>query len=625
MKHNSKLISLSKAIKNLNTDSKDLQKYAGFISLLAGAGKLLTHLAVPLITGHIGTALFESASEFTIKKTLGLPAAKSGFSYTVFFNSPTYKDSVKYFSLYSVVGLLNKDGQTSGIKDPSNRNIDQVNSDKVSIGRSISASGEAPPIGYRFAPIYGVIEVEPISGEPYYVAASGSVDAAGIFKMQVTDESIASTIQAFSEGKVENIKRETSKEFHPFGESFGAGLAEAFTGIGGQEIEYTRGLDSKETGKRDIIKGMGDIGSAVGLEAGVGLLGGGVGATLNASVGAVAGGTVGGATGGIGASIIGTTFGVAMPLAAAFSGGYAIGRGIDKYTGIGEGLMNWIYSPAAKEGKEYSLKIIAGKWAPHIKDFSISGVYGDLLDKAGKEVNPKYMDPTTNPVWVKSSAESKARGDKPKDGGLFVPNQIIGAVRFTNGSSLNIFASKITQSGTKTNAEINEADLTAKIAKNISLDRFQPIPGVELSGEEVSAANKIVQKNIVSSVNPKEQKPQATSGGAVSSEWSNYLAKTQDGDSMKRVWDRWSPTLGSSPDSFSGFVATWKQLKQLSGLKDLGVRNTSIMIQALGEGRESDSRSPDASNPEKNYSAAYSAIQSGNINAVSSLLKNRVS
>jgi hypothetical protein len=41
IKHNSKLISLSKAIKNLNTDSKDLQKYAGFISLLAGVGKFL--------------------------------------------------------------------------------------------------------------------------------------------------------------------------------------------------------------------------------------------------------------------------------------------------------------------------------------------------------------------------------------------------------------------------------------------------------------------------------------------------------------------------------------------------------------------------------------------------------
>ena len=191
---------------------------------------------------------------------------------------------------------------------------------------------------------------------------------------------------------------------------------------------------------------------------------------------------------------------------------------------------------------------------------------------------------------------------------------------------LNVFASgTFGQEGSKTNAEIKEADLTAKIAKNISLGRFPPIPGVDISGEEIKAANKAVQTAVSSSFSPKTQKPQATSGGAVSSDWSNYLAKTTNGDSMKRVWDRWAPSLGSSPDSYSGFVATWKQLKELSGINDLGIRNTSIMIQALGEAREADSKLQGSTNPEKNYSAAYSAIQSGDINVVSSLLKNKIS
>ena len=92
---------------------------------------------------------------------------------------------------------------------------------------------------------------------------------------------------------------------------------------------------------------------------------------------------------------------------------------------------------------------------------------------------------------------------------------------------------------------------------------------------------------------------------------------------MKSIWDRWSTSLGSSPESYSDFVATWKQLKQLSGLQDMGVRNTSIMIQALGEGIEEDSKNPDPKNTDKNYAKAYSAIQSGDISTVSSLLKNK--
>jgi hypothetical protein len=628
MRHNSKLSSLSKAIITLDSNSKDLQKYAGIVSLLAAAGKFGLHLATPVITGAIGGKLFESASELAISKTLGLAAAKNGFNYTVFFNAPEYKDSIKSFSLNSVVGVLCKDGQTSGLKDDKNKSIDEVNSESVTIGRSISAKGEPPPLGYKFAPIYGVVAIQLLSGEISYVAASGSVDAAGIFKMQVTDQSIAETEKMFNDGSVERVKRETSTRWHPFGEGIGGAVAEGF-GLGGQEIRYTPGLDAKERGKQDVIGGLGEIGSAVGMEAGVGLLGGGVASTLAAPVGAIATGTVGGAAGGIGATIMGTTFGVALPVAAAFSGGYAVGRGIDKYTGIGESIQKWLLSPAAKEGKQYSLKIVAGKWQPYIKDFSIAGVYGELFDSKGKSINPQYNDPVTNQNWVDTASASNARGDKPKDGGIFVPNKIIATIRFKNGYNLNVIASKIIQSGSTTSVEVNEADITAKLAKSISLGKFPPISGVNISEKELEIANKTIQKNITSPLEVKkkdEATVSSTPSGSKSSKdssWSNYLAKTPNGSYMKSVWDRWSTSLGSSPESYSDFVATWKKLKQLSGLQDMGVRNTSIMIQALGEGIEEDSKNPDPTNTDKNYAKAYSAIQSGDISTVSSLLKNK--
>ena len=57
MRHNSKLSSLSKAIITLDSNSKDLQKYAGIVSLLAAAGKFGLHLATPVITGAIGGKL----------------------------------------------------------------------------------------------------------------------------------------------------------------------------------------------------------------------------------------------------------------------------------------------------------------------------------------------------------------------------------------------------------------------------------------------------------------------------------------------------------------------------------------------------------------------------------------
>lgn len=588
MKYKSKLKSLSLALSSVNSDSEDLRKYAGFVSgLLKGvAGSI------------VGEKLLGSTSELVIEKTLGLPAAKNGFNYTAFINSPSYRDSIKSFSIYSVVGFLEKEKKKTKIAD-------QVNSEPVMIGKSISAKGEPPPLGFKFAPIYGVIYITPISGEPFYVAASGSVDAAGIFKMQVTDESIASTESLFQDGKIESVQKEKSKVWRPLGEGLGGTLAEGL-GIGGQEYEYQSGADTKERGKRDVIRGMGDFGGAVGLAAGSSLAAG---------------------TGLAGAFSVPVTLagGVVLPLIAAGSAGWAVGRGIDKYFGLGDSIIKWYSSPAAKEGKNYSLKLVAGKWAPHIKDFSISAVYGDLLDKKGKEISAVHNDSITKAAPVSSSEEYKARGDKPKDGGVFIPNKIIGEVKFKNGYMLNILSSSIRQEGTKTIASINEADLTAKIAKNISLGRFPQISGVQISGEEIKAANNAVQTAVASSFSPKKQKPQSTSGGKTSSDWSNYLANTPNGDSMKRVWDRWSPSLGVSPDSYSDFVTVWKQLRDLSRLKDLGVRNISIMIQALGEGREADSKSPDASNPEKNYSAAYAAIQSGDINAVSSILKNKIS
>ena len=607
MKYESKLKSLSLALSSINSNSEELNKHAGFVSGLIGLGK---GLAGAMIGGAAGEKLFGSASELVIEKTLGLPAAKNGFNYTAFINSPSYRDSIKSFSIYSVVGFLAKEKKKTKI-------VDQVNSEPVMIGRSISAKGEPPPLGFKFAPIYGVIYITPISGEPFYVAASGSVDAAGIFKMQVTDESIASTESLFQDGKIEGVQKDITKVWHPLGEGLVGSGVEMLTGIGGQEYGFQSGVDTKEQGKRDVIKGVGDFGGAVGLSAGTSLV---AGTGLTGALGAQT--TL--ATIGAG-SVSSGVFGVALPLIAAGSAGWAVGRGIDKYFGLGDSIIKWISSPAAKEGKDYSLKLVAGKWAPHIKDFSISAVYGDLIDKRGKEISAVHNDSITKAAPVSSSEEYKAKGDKPKDSGVFIPNKIIGEVKFKNGYMLNILSSSIKQEGTKTIASISESDLTAKIAKNVSLGRFPQISGVQISGEEVKAANKAVQTAVSSSFSPKTQKPQAASGGAVSSNWSNYLAKTTNGDSMKKVWDRWSPTLGSSPDSYSGFVATWKQLKELSGINDLGIRNTSIMIQALGEAREADSKLQGSSNPEKNYSAAYSAIQSGDINAVSSLLKNKVS
>jgi hypothetical protein len=607
MKYKSKLKSLSLALSSVNSDSEDLRKYAGFVSGLIGFGK---GVSGAIIGGAVGEKLFGSTSEIVIEKTLGLPAAKNGFNYTAFINSPSYRDSIKSFSIYSVVGFLEKEKKKTKIAD-------QVNSEPVKIGRSISAKGEPPPLGFKFAPIYGVIYITPISGEPFYVAASGSVDAAGIFKMQVTDESIASTESLFQDGQIESVQKDITKVWHPMGDGLVGSGVEMLTGIGGQEYGVQSGVDTKEKGKRDVIKGVGDFGGAVGLSAGTSLV---AGTGLTGALGAQT--TL--ATIGAG-SVSSAVFGVVLPLIAAGSAGWAVGRGIDKYFGLGDSIIKWYSSPAAKEGKNYSLKLVAGKWAPHIKDFSISAVYGDLLDKKGKEISAVHNDSITKAAPVSSSEEYKARGDKPKDGGVFIPNKIIGEVKFKNGYMLNILSSSIRQEGTKTIASINEADLTAKIAKNVSLGRFPQISGVQISGEEIKAANNAVQTAVASSFSPKKQKPQATSGGKTSSDWSKYLTNTPNGDSMKRVWDRWSPSLGVSPDSYSDFVTVWKQLRDLSRLKDLGVRNISIMIQALGEGREADSKSPDASNPEKNYSAAYAAIQSGDINAVSSILKNKLS
>lgn len=574
---NSKLNTLSKALNKCNSTQESFE-----VTKLASVGLFL----LGALEG-----VFQWKSE-EILDFAGLPAAKEGFNYELYFraNRQDYKSGIDSFGLKAVIGDVYS--LTKKSDKPTHKNMqDVINSEPVKSAQRITATGYNPPEGFFFVPRYGIAYINWKDGSSWKEViaepAKGKTPS-NIFSMYITDESIASTskVLSFNDGTGEIGELSEVKEDDALVAK--KNLALGLVGAGGSAMAAAGTAGSTWGGLSAASGAYGAWSAGTAATLGGGTLATGTGAVVGSGAAALS------ATG-VGLAVLGAGF-----------AGWQIGTAIDKSMGLSQKIPSailWMESAMAEDGNDYELTLQAGRWEPFIKEFKLELVSGPLIKNKVK-VSEEQND-TAGGEFVPPNQKSEASGKKFGEDTVLMPTKVGAMVNMKDGQSFMVPGSTV-KFGDPIQVFITESDLTAKISRLVSKGKFKPSEGMPLSGSDVKAAvsskaqesaaakavasGKPPSASVVSAPAGAVSPAKSTSGGATT--WDQYMVKTPNGQPVRDAWNKWATTLGYNPDDYLSFKTLWKTFAKKAGTYQIGVSQTASMLEALGRATAIDQKNP---------------------------------